>query len=341
MRSECEDTGRENTPKSGKRRLVWLLLILPLAMLLSRCAGFDTLDVSEIPGSLLFCGTASVFGLESYGIGKLDIAAGTVETVFRRDESLPRRVTIDDFVYAPDSDTFVIRTQDRSESPYPDDAEYVAFAADGNGDYREGLVLDYSTRLFEHFPMSYAEQPEKLVVVKHDGLDFLDIETGELESRLDLNLAALEGQRDVGMSYADWNEDFTRLLACDVHTLRLYDTESGAWSECLTDRNRIYDPLFAEGYGEIVFSVQGRYVWKYNIETGKTSKLCDLGDLTKDISSLVMSPDRRYAAVYCEKRGFLGPVKQYIVIVEVSTGRRAVVRSQQWKSSIGKMQWIE
>jgi Tol biopolymer transport system component len=175
----------------------------------------------------------------------------------------------------------------------------------------------------------YAEQIDRLCVGIEGGVDFINLETGETEDRLQL--------REDGkpITWFDWNSDFTELAYTSESDLNvyLYNMKTGV-SRKLTWE--VYEPQFARDDGELI----GHYpyaVSRYTLETEKRTRVADIDK----ISNIEVSPDQRYVAVLSTRDvGLFGTDMYHVDIVELSTGNEIRLLDNDEITGLGDILWI-
>jgi hypothetical protein len=306
---------------SAKVTLVCAALVIALLIVFTFKPPLNphtALDLSEVPGSLLF--TFYNDETETHDIWRINIADGEKEIFLPEYEGFVdvHSMRLDNFYYIPDERTLI---EFRSEDT---EGLFRVFARDdGSAELREKTVFDYP---FVDVGMRYVEQIRRLCIWHRDGLDLLDMETGAVEKRL------LKGE---DIYCADWNEDFSEMFVSKRDGLWAFALDENR-SRKLWDDNTYRFCLTAD-YDEIVYS-NFEYIEKLNIENG-SSRL--LSRFDERVGIMAVSPDREYLAVYCSVPLFFGYGKGFVMIVRIRTGSKTLLYEHPFTDSINAMQWID
>jgi hypothetical protein len=303
------------------------LLSLLLTFSLFGCAGSGDLDASVLSGSILF--VSPVAGSDpDRGVWKLNPATGDVDVLFYMNaHEKTREAALIDFAYSPSDGTLfpvVIRDDDRGQ----DETVIMKFEKAADGTYSEGTEYDYTVDRPRYYQISYVQPISRLAVLQDKALDILNTDTGEREDWIWTDA-----------SNADWNEDFTEILAGGPSGLYRCDVESETERAIGVGGT---DAMYANGYNEIVYRNRSS-VWKYNFDTKEKTLLCQPKHLSKNsLFNMTVSPDRRYVAAYCAREGLVSTTHEYIIVIEISTGKYTIVYSEPRENGvIDDLLWID
>jgi hypothetical protein len=319
--------GAEKEEGVSRRKAFLAIIALIVAVLLSGCAeGISSFlnPRTAFPGSLLFVGHNEDTGL--YEMRKHNIATGNTEVVFVLPEFglHGKDMELSAFDYSEKHKTLIIDWW--FGYPMSNEAHTLkTYVRDEEGRYaedrtlfegREGVAAEFSY-------FNYVEQIDRLCVSTGDGIDFINLETGETDDRLQLS----EGIND--RIAFDWNEDFTELVYNSYNRFRayLYDTETGASQRIPS----VYGtPQFALGDSLVIgnsgadsgHELDGEVLFCYDPKALKTVWKTNIKD---SIEGMDVSPDGNHVAVMSYKFGWIvTPNKYRIYIVDASTGKKTL-----------------
>jgi hypothetical protein len=315
--------------------IVFLMVVLPFAVRFVAVRIYS-LDTSDIRGSILFVSPLSTEH-PHYGIWQLHIAKRTTEAFFSKTESLPEYDMIESFAYSSEHGALLVaaeKTEDRGGGF----VRYKLFAKDKEDELCFLGDSDYTTSRYENPVLYYTEPLSLFAVLRGGGISFMSPNTGEVVDKIEFD--PVPDERDWGAKEMDWNDDFTQLVYKDS-SLVLFDTEDGSKKQ-LSGSSLKEHFFFNSGFNEMTTSgFRNPSLSKYNIATEKSTKFCSLEDLTDKVYDLTVSPDRKHVAVYCMKPGMFGHTRTYIVLIEIETGKKAIVFEQRYEGLIYDMQWID
>jgi hypothetical protein len=331
---------------SNKKNLSMLFsVIASITALFSGCAA-GTLDMSALSGYILF--ESPVWAAHpDYGIWRLDPATGDTDVLLRLNDYGQNPRYMSDFAYSPEDETIIVTTEEEDENKLGHDhTVFAKFTRTEEGAYKR-TVYEYGMPAYIS-QIAYVPPKNRMMLNRivpgedRDELVFLNPGTGEPENPVYL---------PERIHFADWNADFTELIADSGIGRRLYliDVESGAAED--TGLHHVTQPQYAEGYNEIVYeknSNLGNAVCKYNLDTGEETELYHFKErlwgpeYSNDIS---VSPDKKYVVAYVFKmRSFTNShiVREYITVIEIATGNSKIVYSKPYDNGlIDNILWVD
>jgi hypothetical protein len=334
------DCKEEEGVSRSKAFLALISVAVAGGVLLSGCAEDIARTLNPragIPGSLLFIS----YNVDTfcYELRKHNIASGSTEILGALPEwdSYDKEILFSAFDYSEKHKALIVDWSWRYRYPNPTDTgsnhnhTIKMYVRDETGRYVEGKTLfeDPDLRLSDSRYFCYAEQIDRLCVGIDGGVDFVNLETGETEDRLQLR----EDGKDI--KWLDWNSDctllaYTVLLQLPVY---LYDARTGASRELPWEPD---EPQFAGNDRDLVGHYPGA-VSCYTLNTGEKK-----GWQIKSIDNIEVSPDQKYAAVTSRKDvGLFGTDVYRVDIVDLSTGSTMARLLEDEISGFGSILWID
>jgi hypothetical protein len=268
---------------------------------------------ADVPGSILFVGYNE--DKDCNELRKHNFTSGKTEVMFIFPEWEPDGIVsrINAFEYSEKHKMLIIDWRWWSVDSVSDEYDMIrTYVQDETGRYVEDRTLfenlDSPGWDFRYF--YYAEQIDRLCVGIDGGVDFVNVETGETEDRLELR------EDGKAIKSLDWNSDFTEL----VYTVKLrlpvylYDMKTGVSRELPWEGGG--EPQFAWSDRRLI-ACYANSVGRYNLETDKRTRVANIDS----IIHIEVSPDQNYVAVLSfNEVGFFGTDKLFINIVDLSTG---------------------